>query len=81
MLPLCKEEKIGVIPWSPLAGGKLTRWEEPTARSRIDEITKSLYTATVELDRKVFERLSEVAEKEAYQGLKSHLPGCCRRNL
>ena len=63
MLPLCKEEKIGVIPWSPLAGGKLTRWEEPTARSRIDEITKSLYTATVELDRKVFERLSEVAGK------------------
>lgn len=63
MLPLCKEEKIGVIPWSPLAGGKLVRWEEPTARWKIDEITKNLFAATAGLDRKVVERLAEVAEK------------------
>jgi aryl-alcohol dehydrogenase-like predicted oxidoreductase len=63
MLPLCKEEKIAVVPWSPLAGGKLVRWEEPTARWKIDEITKNLYAATAELDRKVVERLAEVAEK------------------
>jgi 1-deoxyxylulose-5-phosphate synthase len=63
MLPLCKEEKIGVIPWSPLAGGKLVRWEESTARWKIDEITKNLFAATAELDRKVVERLAEVAEK------------------
>src|SRR3954471_1249152 len=38
MLPLCKNEKIGVIPWSPLARGKLTRdWEESTLRSETDE--------------------------------------------
>ena len=53
MLPLCKEEKIGVIPWSPLAGGKLVRWEKSTARWKIDEITKNLFAATAELDRKV----------------------------
>jgi aryl-alcohol dehydrogenase-like predicted oxidoreductase len=63
MLPLCKEEKIAVVPWSPLAGGKLVRWEEPTARWKIDEITKNLYATTAELDRKVVERLAEVAEK------------------
>ena len=63
MLPLCKEEKIAVVPWSPLAGGKLARWEESIARWKIDEITKNLYAATAKLDRKVFDRLSEVAEK------------------
>ncbi len=63
MLPLCKEGKIAVVPWCPLAGGKLVRWEEPTARWKIDEITKNLYAATVGLDRKVVERLAEVAEK------------------
>ena len=65
MLPLCKEEKIGVVPWCALAAGRLTRdWEASTARSKIDEISKNLYAATAELDRKVVERLAEVAEKQ-----------------
>ena len=64
MLPLCKEEKIGVIPWSPLARGRLTRdWQETTARSQTDEFGKYLYAATLEADRKVVERVVEVAEK------------------
>ncbi|WP_321422117.1 aldo/keto reductase [uncultured Methanobacterium sp.] len=64
MLPLCKEEKIGVIPWSPLAGGRLTReWETVTPRSKIDEISNNLFTPTASLDRKVVERISEVAKK------------------
>lgn len=63
MLPLCKEEKIGVIPWSPLARGRLTRdWEETTARSETDEFGKFLYAATAEADRKVVERVAEIAE-------------------
>lgn len=63
MLPLCKEEKIGVIPWSPLAKGRLTRdWEETTQRSESDEIAKKFYSATTESDRKVVERVTEVAE-------------------
>jgi len=64
MLPLCKEEKIGVIPWSPMARGKLTRdWEETTARSETDEFGKNLYATTAAADKKVVERVAEVAEK------------------
>ncbi|MFY0760893.1 aldo/keto reductase [Metabacillus dongyingensis] len=64
MLPLCKEEKIGVIPWSPLAKGRLTRdWDETTNRSDTDEIAKKFYSAASESDRKVVERVAEVAVK------------------
>jgi aryl-alcohol dehydrogenase-like predicted oxidoreductase len=64
MLPLCREEKIAVVPWCALAAGRLARnWGTSTPRSEIDEISKGLYTATSEVDRKVFERLTEVAEK------------------
>jgi 1-deoxyxylulose-5-phosphate synthase len=62
MLPLCQEEKIGVIPWSPLARGRLTRdWDETSERSRTDEFGKMLYSTTAEADRKVVERVAEVA--------------------
>jgi 1-deoxyxylulose-5-phosphate synthase len=64
MLPLCKAEKIGVIPWSPLARGRLTRdWEETSKRSETDEFGKKLYAATVDADRKVVDRVAEVAAK------------------
>jgi aryl-alcohol dehydrogenase-like predicted oxidoreductase len=64
MLPLCKEEKIAVIPWSPLARGKLTRdWEETTTRSETDEFGKTLYAATAEADRLVVSRVAELASK------------------
>ncbi|KPV41813.1 aldo/keto reductase [Alicyclobacillus ferrooxydans] len=64
MLPLCEEEKIGLIPWSPLARGRLTRdWDEQTARSETDEFGKSLYRETAEADKKVVERVAEVAAK------------------
>jgi aryl-alcohol dehydrogenase-like predicted oxidoreductase len=62
MLPLCREEKIGVIPWSPLARGRLTRdWDETTTRSETDEFGKNLYASTVEADRLVVGRVAEVA--------------------
>jgi 1-deoxyxylulose-5-phosphate synthase len=64
MLPLCREEKIGLIPWSPLARGRLTRdWDETSERSATDEFGKSLYLVTAEADRKVVERVAEVAAK------------------
>ncbi|SEM21582.1 Predicted oxidoreductase [Mesobacillus persicus] len=64
MLPLCREEKIGVIPWSPLARGRLTReWEESTGRSKTDEFGKYLYAQTAEADRIVVERVAELAKK------------------
>ena len=64
MLPLCQEEGIGVIPWSPLARGRLTRdWEETSARSETDEFGKTLYAATAAADRRVVERVAEVAAR------------------
>ncbi|PGS46601.1 aldo/keto reductase [Bacillus sp. AFS041924] len=65
MLPLCKEEKIGVIPYSPLASGRLTRdWSNTTLRSETDETQKSKYGATENTDRLVVERVTEIAEKQ-----------------
>lgn len=64
MIPLCKEEKIGVIPWSPLAKGRLTRdWNEATERSQIDEAGKHFFKENSEADRKIVERVAEVAKK------------------
>jgi aryl-alcohol dehydrogenase-like predicted oxidoreductase len=61
MLPLCTDQGIGVIPWSPLARGKLTRdWDESTARSETDEFGKQLYNA--DSDRQIVERVRAVAE-------------------
>ena len=62
MLPLCLNEGIGVIPWSPLARGRLTRdWDETTKRTETDEFGKTLYTSSVESDRKVVESVARVA--------------------
>lgn len=62
MLPLCAAEGIGVIPWSPLARGRLTRgWEETTVRLETDEIGRNLYAATVEADRRIVDRVGAIA--------------------
>jgi 1-deoxyxylulose-5-phosphate synthase len=65
MLPLCSAEKIGVIPWSPLASGRLTRdWSsEITLRSETDQIQKMKYDASKESDRPIVERVAELAQK------------------
>ncbi|MEK4730274.1 aldo/keto reductase [Paenibacillus sp. FSL L8-0641] len=64
MLPLCKEEKIGVIPYSPLAGGRLTRdAQETTHRSETDQVAKSKYDATADTDRLIVEQVAAIAEK------------------
>ena len=62
MLPLCEAEGVGVVPWSPLARGRLTRdWSETTNRLETDEFGKTLYAATEEADRKIIARVAEVA--------------------
>jgi aryl-alcohol dehydrogenase-like predicted oxidoreductase len=64
MLPLCLDEGIGVIPWSPLARGRLARpWEQKAATDRAgtDEFGKTLYARTEEADRVVVDRVGEVA--------------------
>lgn len=62
MLPLCRAEGIGVIPWSPMARGRLTRpWNETSERVESDQFGKSLYAHTAEADRKVIEAVAAVA--------------------
>ena len=63
MLPLCINEGIGVIPWSPLARGRLTRdWDEKTERSQTDKFGRTLYEPTADADRKVVEAVAAIAE-------------------
>lgn len=64
MIGLCLAEGIGVLPWSPLARGRLARgWEERSATERAgsDVFGSTLYAHTEEADRQVVERLGEVA--------------------
>lgn len=62
MLPLCRDQKIAVIPWSPLARGRLTRdWQESSGRMETDEVGKRLYTATPDADRTIIERVAAIA--------------------
>lgn len=59
MMNLCVDRNIGVIPWSPMARGRLTRdWDDATERSQTDEFGKTLY---VETDRQIVEAVANVA--------------------
>jgi aryl-alcohol dehydrogenase-like predicted oxidoreductase len=63
MLPLCRDQGIAVIPWSPIARGRLTRpWDQSTARQETDEFGRTLYAHTGDADRKVAEAVGEVAQ-------------------
>jgi len=59
---LCLDQAVAVLPWSPLARGRLTRdWDASTARSDTDEFGKTLYTTTG--DRDIVERVRVIAEE------------------
>jgi len=64
MLPLCYQHGVAVIPWSPLARGRLTRpWGETTARSVSDEFGKTLYDETEANNAQIAERLTAIADE------------------
>jgi aryl-alcohol dehydrogenase-like predicted oxidoreductase len=66
MLPLCMEEGIGVLPWSPLARGRLARpWSDaaPTKRAGTDQFAKTLYQGGEAAERAIIEAVGAVAEK------------------
>ncbi|QDK19492.1 aldo/keto reductase [Leclercia adecarboxylata] len=64
MLPLCYQHGVAVIPWSPLARGRLTRpWGETTARSVSDEFGKTLYDETEANNAQIAERLTGISEE------------------
>lgn len=64
MMPLCKDYKIAVTPYSPLASGRLIRdWSEATYRSETDLIQKAKYDSSAAADRLIIERVASLAEK------------------
>jgi aryl-alcohol dehydrogenase-like predicted oxidoreductase len=65
MIPVCQAEGIGVIPWSPLARGRLTRpWQTAgTKRFETDQFAKTLYAQTEEIDHPVIDRVGRISEQ------------------
>jgi 1-deoxyxylulose-5-phosphate synthase len=64
MLPLCKAEGIGVIPWSPLARGRLARpWESTTNRSEQDVFGRKIYSNTSDADRAIVDKVAAIASQ------------------
>ena len=62
MMPLCVDEGMAVIPWSPLARGRLTReWDTKTSRTETDEYGNNLYVDTVDADRRIVEEVAKIA--------------------
>ena len=63
MLPLCIDQGIAVVPWSPLARGRLTRdWDDVSERSKTDAFGSTLYTQAVDADRKIVEEVARIAK-------------------
>lgn len=72
MLPLCDDIGVGVIPWSPLARGRLTRdWGASSTRSDNDHFAHGYDAATaaiadgiiIEQDRKIVEEVAKIAQE------------------
>ncbi len=62
MLPYCLDQGVGVLPWSPLARGKLTRdWDDATARTETDLFGQTLYRQQEAGDREIGEAVARVA--------------------
>ena|ERR1017187_844326 len=65
MLPLCKAEGIGILPWIPLARGRLARpWDGPSSTNRTasDETAARLYSETEAEDKNVIDAVGVVAD-------------------
>jgi 1-deoxyxylulose-5-phosphate synthase len=63
MLPFCADQGIAVMPWSPLARGRLTRaWDETSERQKTDEFGRGLYVQAEAADRKIVEQVAAVAK-------------------
>ncbi|HUI19493.1 MAG TPA: aldo/keto reductase [Methylocella sp.] len=64
MLPLCADQGVAVLPWSPLARGRLTRdWNESSERQETDEFGKSLYAQMEESNCRIIEAVSQIARE------------------
>ncbi|MDD3369936.1 MAG: aldo/keto reductase [Lachnospiraceae bacterium] len=65
LIPVCKEQNVMLMPYSPLAGGHLGRatWNSESRRSQTDQMAKAKYDATEEQDMKIVKQVREIAEK------------------
>ena len=62
MLPLCRSEGVGVMPWSPLARGRLTRdWNQSNFRTQTDDAGNMMFGSTLASDKAVVEAVAKVA--------------------
>lgn len=62
MLPLCEDQGVGVIPWSPMARGRLTRdWSETTPRTQNDAFALKMYENAADQDRNVVDVVTSIA--------------------
>lgn len=72
MNPLCEDMGVALVPYSPLAAGRLTRdWNSDSKRAQEDQVAKRKYDNTQESDKKIVERVSEIAQK--YQATRSQI--------
>lgn len=64
MIPFCKDYGVGLVPYSPLAAGRIVRdWDADTARSKTDTVAISKYDSTMEQDKAIVMRVAQIAEK------------------
>lgn len=64
MIPYCVDTKVGIIPWSPLAGGRLTHpWGTVTERNKIDTVSPMVWDSSLKQDLPIIENLQKMAEK------------------
>jgi aryl-alcohol dehydrogenase-like predicted oxidoreductase len=64
MLPYCLDQGVGVLPWSPLARGRLTRdWDATTNRSASDRFGQTLYRQADQADRRIVDAVADVARE------------------
>ncbi|MCT9009233.1 aldo/keto reductase [Streptomyces sp. NPDC054766] len=78
MLPLCADQGVGVLPWSPLARGRLTRdWDTATERSRNDEFGRNLYQ---DGDREIVDAVARIAAERGVPRARIALAWLLRRS-
>lgn len=63
MIPYCVDSKVGIIPWSPLAGGRLTHpWGTVSERNKVDGVSPMVWDGSIQQDLPVIENLQKMAE-------------------
>jgi aryl-alcohol dehydrogenase-like predicted oxidoreductase len=64
MIPLCLDQGIGLIPWSPIARGKLARPVGiSTARAETDDVLEKMYSKTIDADNAVISNVEAIAKE------------------